>query len=75
MIIDGSYEIVATENPDVLAYTRTLGEERLFVVVNFSEEVQTYQLAHTEFKETLIHNYDTPITTTLQPYEAFAVEI
>lgn len=75
VIIDGSYEIVATENPNVLAYTRTLGEERLFVVVNFSEEVQTYQLAHTEFKETLIHNYDTPITTTLQPYEAFAVEI
>lgn len=35
IIVYGVYKSKAIEHPDVFAYTRTLGEEKLFVVCNF----------------------------------------
>ena len=74
IIIDGSYEIVETGNPLVLAYKRLLAGEELYVVVNFSAETQTYQLA-TDLSsgEWLISNYQQQLSQQLLPYEGFAI--
>lgn len=75
VIVEGSYEVVQTGNPNVLAYLRKLEKGQLLVVVNFSKEMQTYNLVlNSETKERLIHNYPEEQTTTdqLKPYEAFA---
>lgn len=74
IIVEGTYRSVETNNPYVLAYIRQMGEERLLVVVNFSEKKQTHTInADFHIKEVLIHNYNQKISIDLSPYEAFAV--
>lgn len=74
-IVDGKYEVVETNNPQVLAYQRT-GETKILVVVNFSAVEQDYQLPFTpEVDEWLITNEQEMLSTKLAPYEAFAIKI
>ena len=51
----GDIEFLSPENPKVLAFTRTLGEERVLVVANLSRFVQPVQLDLSE------HGGSTPI--------------
>lgn len=73
IIIEGTYQTVETDNPQVLAYIRQLKQEILLVVVNFSQEEQLYTIdSDVHIKEILIHNYDQKVSSCLSPYEAFA---
>ncbi|MHC5375303.1 glycoside hydrolase family 13 protein [Enterococcus sp. LJL120] len=75
-IIDGDYQVIETNNPLVLAYQRQLGSDKILVVVNFSKEIQSYQLVENpQIKTWLITNYQEQLTNQLQPYEAFALKI
>jgi oligo-1,6-glucosidase len=74
VIVNGRYELLLPEHPHLYAYTRTLGDERLLVLCNFSADPQTLvlpadlPLGHTEL---LIGNYsDAGPADTLRPYEA-----
>ncbi|MFD1775882.1 glycoside hydrolase family 13 protein [Paenibacillus rhizophilus] len=78
IIVYGDYTILAEENEQIFAYLRTLGSERLLVVLNFFGEPAKFELpAEVEARETelLISNYDVDRTADvrtleLRPYEA-----
>ncbi|MGG1552769.1 glycoside hydrolase family 13 protein [Paenibacillus ferrarius] len=78
VIVYGKYEALLEQDERIYAYTRTLGEERLLVVLNFYEAPVTFELpatvAYTSFEQ-LIGNYHAAEHTDLQrlalrPYEA-----
>jgi oligo-1,6-glucosidase len=78
IVIEGRYAPLLEDDPHVMAYTRTLGEERLLVVGNFTDRSLTVELpeAVRGTMSPLVANY-TPVTAigaalTLQPHEAFA---
>ncbi|QOR67268.1 alpha-glucosidase [Cytobacillus suaedae] len=61
IIVYGSYEIILEDHKEIYAYTRTLGDEILLVITNFSGETPTFTLpeglSFTQ-QELLISNYD-----------------
>ncbi len=75
IIVYGDYELLLPEDPAVYAYTRSLGEEKLLILCNFSREEQKVDLPASckeENPEVLIANYKDPSLEreTLRPYEA-----
>ena len=76
VIVDGDYTKVETGNTNVLAYLRELAGEKLLVMVNFSPSNQRYQLDFVpSVKKWLITNYSEELSSSLAPYEAFAIKI
>jgi oligo-1,6-glucosidase len=71
VIVHGRYELLEPEHPDLFIYTRTLGDESLLVMCNFSEEEQDYEIpAAYRNAETLLANYPTPAPAgKLRPWE------
>ena len=77
IIVYGKYELLLKDSEELYVYTRTLDDEKLLVVCNFSE-TKTHFTIPEEFigKTSLISNmentYDKP-EITLRPYEAFVL--
>jgi glucan 1,6-alpha-glucosidase len=70
---EGSFELFLEEDKDIFSYTRTLGEEKLFVVCNFhgGEVLFTMPKGWTGEEEVLIANYGKVLESEkLRPYEA-----
>ena len=77
IIVYGKYELLDAANPDVFAYTRTLDNEKLLVVCNFTDKELNYPIpAAYKDGSCLISNYpaDT-IGNNLRPYEAYVLHI
>ncbi|MDO4272475.1 MAG: alpha-glucosidase [Eubacteriales bacterium] len=82
IIVYGSYELLAPEDPAVYAYTRTLENEKLLVICNFTKENQTF-LTPEEFSgkddiKVMISNYkDTECAANmvLRPFEAVVFQL
>lgn len=77
VLVYGKYEILDPGNPNCYAYTRTLGEEQLLVLLNFRA---TMSIAKTgldlSHAAVLIGNYpDSRISGELRPYEAVILEL
>lgn len=76
VMVYGVYEPVELEHPEVFAYTRTLGNEELFVVCNFCEKEVHFPMARgfDGKEEILISNYKDIKKVgeglILRPYEA-----
>ena len=78
MIVYGTYDLILDDHPQIYAFTRTLGDDRLLVILNFSGDTPVFELpADVSFtgKELLIGNYDVDPAEdirrlTLRPYEA-----
>ena len=78
VIVYGRYELLLEEDEFIYAYTRTLGEERLLVVLNFGEAPAAFRLPDEvaySTAEVLIGNYKAPDCIDLRhwelrPYEA-----
>ena len=72
VIVHGHYELLEPEHPDLFIYTRTLGDESLLVVCNFTEREQAYEIPEVyRGAEILIANYDRPAPAgTLRPWES-----
>lgn len=78
IVIYGKYDLILAEHEQIAAYTRTLGEEKLLVVTNFSKEQPKFHLPQGIFYQTykvLISNYDIDkqegiSSFKLKPYEA-----
>jgi oligo-1,6-glucosidase len=78
IIVYGSYDLLCEAHEQIYAYTRTLKNERLLVMLNFSADMPVFALpTHIHFsgQELLISNY--PVDPeeeirllTLRPYEA-----
>ncbi|MDZ5457548.1 alpha-glucosidase C-terminal domain-containing protein [Azohydromonas lata] len=83
VVVHGRYELLLPEHAQIYAYLRTLGEERLLVVCNFSRATPRCELPADlafEEQELLIANY--PVEAgedirafTLRPYEARAYRL
>lgn len=72
ILIDGKYEPLMLEDPNVFAYTRKNDAETLLVVCNFTDqEVVCEALGEWSEEEILLRNYkDGKIQSVLRPYEA-----
>lgn len=58
VLVYGQYEIIQEEHPDIYAFTRTLGEEKMLVLLNFSKKKSSIELSGLgRWEETLINNY------------------
>ena len=77
-IVYGAYELILEVDDQIYAYTRTLGNEKLLIITNFSADTPIFRLPEGitfTSKEILISNYEVnleePIKEIrLKPYEA-----
>ena len=77
LIVYGTYDLILDDDKDIYAYIRTLGDEKLIVYCNFSENTREVELPE-EFTngKVLISNYsDAKVNhkITLRPYEAIVI--
>ncbi|MBN7573252.1 glycoside hydrolase family 13 protein [Clostridium beijerinckii] len=78
VVVYGKYELILEENKEIFAYTRTLENEKLLVICNFTGNKTKFALKdEIEFnsKELLISNYDIDTNDSinnidLRPYES-----
>ena len=78
LIVYGTYDLILDDDKDIYAYIRTLGNEKLIVYCNFSENTREVELPE-EFTDgkILISNYnDAKVSEkiTLRPYEAIVIQ-
>ena len=78
LIVYGIYDLILNDDKDIYAYTRTLGDEKLIVYCNFSENTREVELPE-EFTngKILISNYNDAAVNekiTLRPYEAIVIQ-
>ncbi|SFR46012.1 glycoside hydrolase family 13 protein [Halogeometricum limi] len=76
VVVYGDYDLQTPNHEDVWAYTRTLDDDQLFVVLNFSDDETTYDVS-AEFvgdASLELSNYDAEdgvaATLSLRPWEA-----
>ncbi|HEY4390390.1 MAG TPA: alpha-glucosidase [Paenibacillus sp.] len=78
VLVYGKYELLLEDHKHIYAYTRTLGDERLLVILNFFADPVTFELPKSvtyRSYERLTGNYELPEGTRLEqmelrPYEA-----
>lgn len=73
VFVDGRFQMLCREHPQIFAYTRENGEEKLLVVCNFfGEETEYPDPGQWEDMELLMGNYEKghSMDKTLRPYEA-----
>ncbi|WP_105616547.1 glycoside hydrolase family 13 protein [Vallitalea okinawensis] len=80
VIVYGEFELILKEDLNIFAYTRTLGEEKILVINNVTDQEVTFESPEAyEVTETLISNYRDakaqPNSMVLRPYEAVAYKI
>ena len=78
LIVYGTYDLILDDDKDIYAYIRTLGDEKLIVYCNFSENTREVELPE-EFvnKKVLSSNYSDAKKKkkiTLRPYEAIVIQ-
>ena len=82
VLVYGDYDLLLPDDPDIYAYLRTLGGERVLVVLNFHDGTPTFSLPpEVEFEnaECLVSNYavdgQEPDSFEMRPYEARVYEL
>ncbi len=79
VMVYGTYQLLDPDNEKLYVYTRTLDNEKLLVICNFTEEEEIYSIPE-EFSEgeVLISNYHRETVEKeimLKPYEALVLKI
>jgi len=79
LLVYGKYEIIQENHPTIYAYSRTLDDEQMKILLNFSESTSKINLHDLVlYKEVLINNYDEfsvdKNTITLKPYQAVVLK-
>ena len=79
LLVYGKYEIIQENHPTIYAYSRTLDDEQMKILLNFSELTSKINLSNlVQIKEVLINNYNELLidknTITLQPYQAVVLK-
>lgn len=74
VMVNGVYDVLIPDHPQIYAYTRTLGDKQLLVLCNDSDTNVAIPAALQEkihaAKNILIQNYKDTDESTLRPYEA-----
>lgn len=79
LLVYGEYEIIQEEHPTIYAYSRTLDDEQMKILLNFSELTSKINLSNlVQIKEVLINNYNELLidknTITLKPFQAVVLK-
>ena len=79
LLVYGEYEIIQEEHPTIYAYSRTLDDEQMKILLNFSESESSISLPNFDHsKKVLINNYNEfsvdKNTITLKPYQAVVLK-
>ena len=79
LLVYGNYQIIQEEHQTIYAYSRTLDDEQMKILLNFSESTSKINLLDLGlYKEVLINNYNELLidknTITLQPYQAVVLK-
>lgn len=74
VMVNGVYDVLIPDHPQIYAYTRTLGDKQLLVLCNDSDTnaaipAEIQEKIHVA-KNILIQNYNDTDESTLRPYEA-----
>lgn len=74
VMVNGVYDVLIPDHPQIYAYTRTLGDKQLLVLCNDSDKnaaipAEIQEKIHAA-KNILIQNYKDTDESTLRPYEA-----
>ena len=71
IIVYGKYELLLPEDENIYAYVRTLGNQKLLTLCNFSKENHKFDFSGYENAKVLISNYNRDVREdgTLKPYE------
>ncbi|TBX25203.1 glycoside hydrolase family 13 protein [Jiulongibacter sediminis] len=80
VLIHGTYELFAKEHPQIYAYTRTLGQEKMLILLNFSKQVTSLKLdENLALEEVLVNNYENVDlangTVSLKPYQGMVFRL
>jgi oligo-1,6-glucosidase len=80
VLVYGKYTLIQKEHETVYAYTRTLDEEKMFVLLNFSEEKSSISIPDlSKNSNVLINNYNrltiTKNSVELAPYQAVIIKL
>ncbi len=80
LLVYGEYEIIQEEHPTIYAYSRTLDDEQMKILLNFSESESSISLPNFDHSnEVLINNYNEfsvdKNTITLKPYQAVVLKL
>ena len=78
IVVYGTYDLILSSHEEIYAFTRTLDEDRLLVILNFTRNTPLFILPKNisfSSRELLISNYDVDVNEnihqiTLRPYEA-----
>jgi oligo-1,6-glucosidase len=78
IMVYGTYDLILDDHPQIYAFTRTLDDDRLLVILNFSGDTPDFVLPeylHSYDKQPLIGNYEVAPAAeigrlALRPYEA-----
>lgn len=80
VLVHGKYEIIQKEHPEIYAYSRTLGTEKMIVLLNFSKNnaaITLPNLGHSH--QIIINNYgeyqQEGDKVTLKPYQAVILKM
>ncbi|MDB2418063.1 alpha-glucosidase [Flavobacteriaceae bacterium] len=79
LLVYGNYKIIQEEHQTIYAYSRTLDDEQMTILLNFSESESSISLPNFDHsKEVLINNYNEfsvdKDTITLKPYQAVVLK-
>ena len=79
LLVYGNYKIIQEEHQTIYAYSRTLEDQQMTVLLNFSESESSIRLPNfDQGKEVLINNYNEfsvdKDTITLKPYQAVVLK-
>ncbi|RZL02091.1 MAG: hypothetical protein EOO62_22940 [Hymenobacter sp.] len=80
VLVYGKYQLLDADNPNIYAYTRTLGAEKALIVLNFSPEKHDWAMptGFTASGQPWLNNYPafaTGSTLALQPWQAVVVPL
>ena len=80
LLVYGEYKIIQEEHPTIYAYSRTLDDEQMKILLNFSESESSISLPNFDHsKKVLINNYNEfsvdKNTITLKPYQAVVLKL
>jgi oligo-1,6-glucosidase len=80
VLVYGQYQLLDAANPHIYAYTRTLGKERVLVVLNFSSSKRSWPLPPNlkPIGQPWLNNYATLKTSTtlaLQPWQSVVLTL
>lgn len=80
VLVYGEYTILQKEHTEIYAYTRTLKDDQVLVLLNFSDKNSSIELSEANnINSILINNYDSFTSTqsniTLKPYQALICKL